>query len=287
MSQKILVTGATGTIGSFVIEQLRSKGADFVALVRNENKAEALESKGVKTVIADFGDRQSMVDAMNGIDKLFLLSVTSPEIPKLQANATDAAKGNGVRHIVKISARGAAPDSDIGITRFHARAEAYIRDSGIPFTFIRPESFMQNLIFDRETIRDQGSIYAQTGDGKIAMVDARDIAAAASIALLNDGHEGKTYELTGPEAVSYHDIASTFSKVLGRTVRYIPVTSVQARSSMLEAGMPAWLVEDLVAVGKLHASGLAGELSPDLERVTGSKGHSVEDFIRDYIHLFK
>jgi len=287
MSQKILVTGATGTIGSFVIEQLKVRGADLTALARSENKAEALQKKGYKTVIGDFEDKDSMLKALDGMDKLFLLSVTSPNIPVLQGTATDAAKESGVKHIVKISARGADPGSEVVIPRVHAQAEAYIRNSGIPYTFLRPEAFMQNLIFERETIHEQSTIYAQTGEGKIAMIDARDIAAAAVEALLSDDHHGKTYVLTGPEAISYHDVAAAFSNALGRKIKYVPVTSVQARSSMLEAGMPSWLVEDLVAVGLLHAAGHASPRSPDLEHITGSKGRSVTDSIADYLDLFR
>lgn len=286
MNTKILVTGATGTIGSLVTNELMKKGADFVALVRNEEKADTLRKKGIDTVVGDFGDKESLKNALDGVGKIFLLSVTSPEIPRLQGNVTDVAKEKGVHHIVKISAQGAAPDSKIGITRFHYQAEKYIRESGVPFTFIQPQAFMQNLIFDKETILQQGHIYAQAGEGEISMVDARDIADVAVEALLNDGHEGKTYVLTGPEAISYGKIAEVFSNALKRQIAYVPVTSVQARSSMLEAGMPDWLVEDLVAVNMEHAAGLANSVSPDVEKVTGRKALSIEDFVRDYIQLF-
>ena len=287
MNTKILVTGATGTIGSSVMDGLRKKGAEFVALVRTEEKALNLNKKGIDAVIGDFGDKESLRKALDGVGKIFLLSVTSPEIPRLQGNVVDVAREKGIRHIVKLSAQGAAPDSKIGIARFHYQTEQYIRKSGIPFTFLQPQAFMQNLIFDKDTILQQGDIYAQAGEGKIAMVDARDIAAVAVEALLNDGHEGKTYVLTGPEAISYYDIAEAFSKALGRTITYIPVTSVQSRSSMLEAGMPDWLVEDLVAVNLEHAAGLAEAVSPDVEKVTGRKGYTIQDFVKDYIHLFK
>lgn len=287
MNSKILVTGATGTIGSFVVEQLQERGASFVALARNEEKAEALRGKGISAVIGDFADVASLHHALEGVDKVFLLSVTSPEIPRLQGNVVDAAKEKGIRHIVKISAQGANLNSNIGIARFHAEAEAYIRKSGVPFTFLQPQSFMQNLIFDKETIREQGQIFGQVGEGRIAMVDARDIAAVAVEALLNEGHEGKTYVLTGPEAISYTDIAQVFTRALNRQITYIPVTSVQSRSSMLEAGMPGWLVEDLVAVNLQHAAGMAATVSPDVEKVTGRKALTVDDFVRDFIHLFQ
>ena len=287
MNPKILVTGATGTIGSFVIDELMEKGADFKVLARTHDKARPFLERGIDASIGDFNDVPSMEAALEGVDKIFLLSVTSPEIPRLQGNVARAAARMGVRHIVKVSAHGTAPDSAIGIARFHAQAEEAIRESGIPFTFLRPQSFMQNLIFDRETINDRGEIYNHAGDGRIAMIDARDIAAAAAVTLLNEGHEGQTYELTGPDAISYYQVADTFKEVLGKPVKYIPVTSVHARSSMMEAGMPAWLVEDLVNVGLAHAAGYAAEVSPDLEHLTGSRGHTIRDFISDFKHLFE
>ena len=287
MNTSILVTGATGTIGSFILEQLQARGADFIALARTKEKANDLESRGIRSVVGDFANRSSMVSALKGIDRLFLLSVTSPEIPKLQGNVTDAAREAGIGHIVKVSARGASLNSPVGIRRFHAESEEYIRKSGIPFTFLQPEAFMQNLIFDRETIRQQGAIYAQGGDGRVPMIDARDIASAAVASLLDPGHEGKTYVLTGPEAVSYHEIATTLTEKLGKPVKYIPVTSVQSRGSMLEAGMPGWLVEDLVAVSTEQAAGLASEVSPDLMKVTGKRGLTIRDFVQDYLHMFQ
>ena len=287
MNSKILVTGATGTIGSFVIELLRDKDADFVALVRSKEKAGSLNEKGIQTVIGDFSDIVSLDKALDGIDKVFLLSVTSPKTPRLQGNVVDIARHKGIKHIVKVSAMGASLDSKIGIARFHAQTEKYIRESGVPFTFLQPHSFMQNLIYDSGTIREQGEIYAQMGDGKIGMVDARDIAAVAVEVLMHEGHEGKTYMLTGPEAISYYDIADAFTKALGNKVKYIPVTSVDSRSAMLEAGMPGWLVEDLVEVNREYTAGLASEISHDVEKVTGRKGHTIAEFVNDFIHLFK
>ncbi len=208
---KILVTGATGTIGSFVCQGLKEMNADFTAMVRSEEKAKTLNEKGIETVIGDLSDTASLENALSGMDKVFLLSVTSPESPKLQGNLVRVAKEKGVKHIVKVSALGTSLDSKFGIGRYHAMTERDIRDSGIAYTFLQPHSFMQNLIFDSATIKEQSAIYAPMADGKIGMVDARDIAAVAVKALSEEGHEGKTYILTGPKAISYYDIAKALS----------------------------------------------------------------------------
>ncbi len=287
MSSKILVTGATGTIGSFVCEQLKAVNADFTALVRSEEKAKTLNEKGIKTVIGDFSDIASLKKAIEGIDKVFLLSVTSPESPKLQGNLVRVAKEKGVKQIVKVSALGTSLDSKFGIGRYHAMTEKDIRESGVPYTFLQPHSFMQNLIFDSGTIKEQGAIYAPMADGKIGMVDARDIAAVAVKALTENGHEGKTYVLTGPKAISYNDIAKTFSKALGKEIKYVPVSSEDAHKGMIDSGMPKWLADDLTGLNKVFAAGHASDVSPDVEKVTGRKAHSIEDFVNDFKEFFK
>lgn len=286
MRPKILVTGATGTIGSFVVENLQKSGADFIALARTEEKAKSLNEKGISTVLGDLADVESLRTAMNGIDKLFLLSVTSPESPKLQGNAVMVAKEKGIKHIVKISARGADPNATFNIGRFHGETEEDIRQSGIPFTFVRPHSFLQNLLFEAGTIKNENAIYASMAEGKIPMVDARDIAAVASTALLESGHEGQCYIVTGPKAISYHDVASELSNQLGRTIKYTPISLEEGHKSMIDAGMPEWLTNDITALNKVYGENKATEVSLDVEKVTGKKPIAFEKFIADYLESF-
>ncbi|MEZ5199572.1 MAG: SDR family oxidoreductase [Bacteroidales bacterium] len=287
MGSKILVTGATGTIGSFVVENLQKANADFIALVRSEEKAKSLNDKGILTVIGDLEDIESLRNAMSGIDKLFLLSVTSPESPKLQGNAVKVAKEKGIKHIVKISARGANPDATFNIGRFHGETEEDIRQSGIPFTFVQPHSFLQNLLFEAGTIKNENAIYASMADGKIPMVDARDIAAVASKALMETGHEGQSYIVTGPRAISYHDIASELSNQLGRSIKYISTSLEEGYKSMMDAGMPGWLADDITALNKVYGENKATEVSHDVEKVTGNKPIGLNKFIADYLDSFK
>jgi len=287
MSLKILVTGATGTIGSFVCEQLKKVNADFIALVRSEEKAKDLNEKGVKTVIGDFSEISSLENALKGIDKVFLLSVTSPESPKLQGNLVKVAKEKGVKRIVKLSVRGAASDSEIGILRYHAITEKDIQDSGIAYTFLQPHSFMQNLVFDAESIKSQNAIFGPMGDGKIGMVDAHDIAAVAVKALTEDGHERKTYVLTGAKALSFYDISNAFTFFLERDIKYIPISAEDAHQGMLDAGMPEWLANDLTAINKIYASGQGSEISNDIEKVTGKRPRLLKEYLNDYIDLYK
>ena len=268
---KILVTGATGTIGSFVVKGLKHIKADFVAMVRSEEKAKALNEKGIETVIGDLEDIKSLKEALTGIDKVFLLSVTSPDSPKQQGNLVKVAKEKGVKHIVKISARGTALDADFNIGRWHAVTESEIKESGISYTFLHCHSFLQNLFFEEGTIKNENAIYSSMGDGKIGMVDARDIAAVAIHTLTVEGHENKTYTLTGPKAVSYYDVAKSLTKELKREIKYVPVELEAARKGMIEAGMPEWLADDLTTVNKIYSEDKGSELSGDIEKMTGQK----------------
>jgi uncharacterized protein YbjT (DUF2867 family) len=287
MNPKILVIGATGTIGGSVCKFLQSENADFVALARNEEKAKSLQQKGFKTVIGDLSDKISLRNAMEGVDKIFLLSVTSPDIPILQGNAAQAATESGIKHIVKISVRGALVNANFNIGRFHGEAEMEIRKLGIPFTFLQPHSFLQNLFFDRQSIVEQNAIYSSMGEGKIPMIDTRDIAEVAVKALLSNGHEGKSYILTGPEAISYHDIVRELTNVLGRKIDYISQTPEEGRRVMISWGMPDWLVDDMVSLNKIYGANQAAEVSPAVEQVLGRKPIPLQKFIRDYKGKFE
>ncbi|MCF8368458.1 MAG: SDR family oxidoreductase [Bacteroidales bacterium] len=287
MEPKILVTGATGTIGSFVVDLLKDKKANFVAMVRNQEKAKPFKEKGIKTVVADFSKPALLERALEGIHKIFLLSVTSPEAPALQASLVEKAFEARVQHIVKVSVRGADPNANFNIGRWHGETEEVIRKSLISYTFLQPHSFLQNLLFDAQSIREEGKIYSMQGDGQIPMVDARDIASVAVKALLEPGHEKASYVLTGPQSISYHDIAREFSVALDKDVEYIKQSTEEGISAMLEAGMPRWLADDMAYLNTRYANNEDSDVSPVIEKVLGTKAHNLVDFIQDYIHIFK
>ncbi len=286
MDSKILVTGATGTIGSFVVDFLKEKNADFIAMVRNEQKRQPFKNKGIKSVVADFDSPKLLEEALKGIQKVFLLSVTSPDAPRLQATLIQKAKEAGVKHIVKVSVRGADKNADFNIGKWHGESEEMIKESGIAWTFLQPHSFLQNLLFDAESIREKGKIFSMQGDGKIPMVDARDIAAVAVKVLLDPGYENKSYVLTGPVSISYHDIAYEFSVALNREIEYVKQTPEEGHAAMLAAGMPSWLANDMAKLNRRFANNEDNDVSPDVEKVLGRKPHNLLDFIQDYIELF-
>ncbi len=230
MANTILVTGATGTVGSFLVRKLGAAGVPARALVRSREKAEAVERLGLEAVVGDLDKPETLAPALAGIERVFLLSAPEERQAELQNNLVHAARDAGVRHIVKLSAIGVGGELDaISLGRIHRETEEEIERAGLAHTHLRPNGFMQNSFMFAATIKAQGTFYAPFGEAKVSYVDARDVAAVAFHALTADGHEGKAYEITGPQALSYHDMARELSSVLGREVKYVEVPIGRAR----------------------------------------------------------
>ena len=233
----ILITGGTGTTGSEVVRQLAATGARFRALVRNREKAASIRLPGVELVTGDLSKPVSLPPALGGVDRVFILSSPDPRQVEQQGNLVEAARKAGVRHVIKFSAMTADPNSPSRFPRWHGQTEQQIRASGMAWTFLRPTFFMQNLLGLADMVRS-GTIYQPAADSKAAFVDARDIAAVGVKALTESGHEGKAYDITGPQLLSYHDIARILSEVTGKPVKYQDIPRDAARQAMLGMGMP-------------------------------------------------
>jgi uncharacterized protein YbjT (DUF2867 family) len=283
----ILITGATGTTGSALVKQLSKKGERVRAFVRNLDKAKALKGLNVELTKGDLSDVASIDAAMKGVDRVFVLSSFDPKQAELQGNVVKAAKRAGAKRIVKMGALGTAPDSHIGVARWHAQTEKEIEDSGLEYTHLHPSLFMQFSFVNAPTIKSHGAFYGSFRDGKISMVDARDIAAVAAVTLTEHGHAGKTYTITGPEALSMDDVAGKIGDAIGKTVKYVDVPPEASRKTMLENGMPDWFADDLLKLAEVFAAGHASEVVPTVEQVTGTKARSFDQFVKDFADAFK
>jgi uncharacterized protein YbjT (DUF2867 family) len=189
---------------------------------------------------------------------------------------------------VKVAAYGTSPDSPFNLARWHAEVERTIARSGIAWTNLHPHYFMENfLMFHAGSIRAEGRFYAPLRDGRIPMIDTFDIGAVAARCLTTEGHAGKTYDLTGPAALSHAEAAAILSQVLGRTITYVAVPAAAAAQGMREHGMPDWLVEGLGVLFEVYASGAAARVSPDVERILGRPPRSFEAFVREHAVAFR
>ncbi|RCR70693.1 SDR family oxidoreductase [Larkinella punicea] len=287
ISPSILITGATGTIGSELATQLSAKGIPFRALVRSLENAEKLaQLDGAELVVGDLNDPESLVRALDGIERAFLLTNSSEQAETLQMNFVAVAQQAGVKHIVKLSQFAADLHSPVRFLRYHAAVEQKIRESGLSFTFLRPNLFMQALLGFRDPIVNQGKFFATAGDARISAVDIRDIAAVAVEALTMPGHVGKTYDLTGPEALTHQQMAAHFSDILGRPVLYIDVPPAHLRQALLSVGFPEWQADGLIEDYAHYARGEASAVSSAIQEVTGKPARDFKSFVRDYALVF-
>ncbi len=288
MGDKILVTGATGTVGSQVVKQLKEKGASFRAAAHSPASAEKLKGDGVDSVLMDFSKPDTLQESLDGIDSLFFLSAMTPDFVEAGGNVIDSAKKAGVTRIVRLSGLGADAEPGIKLSRLHREVEKMIESSGIAYSFLRPNSFMQNYSnMYAQTVKTQNAFYLPHGDAGMSLIDARDIARVAVKALTEDGHEGEAYELTGPDAISNAEIAEILSTLTGRKINYVDVTEEQAKNGMKEAGMPDWFIEMLMELYAINKAGYTAAVSPTVETVTGNKPISFRQFAEDHIDAFK
>lgn len=285
MSNTILVTGATGNVGSQVVQQLVASGIMPRVAVRSMNKAESLKKAGAEPVEMDLERPETVQSALTGVDKVFLVSPFVPNMVELTAILIEAAKRANVQQIVKLSA---LAQPGIALSKWHSEMENAITSSNIPFTFLRPNGFMQNFVNAMaETIKSDNAFYLNAGDGKVSFVDTRDIASVAVAALITSGHEGQSYTITGAEALSHAESASILSQVLGRTINYIDVPEDVVRQGMQGAGMPEPTVNALLELYASYKAGQSATVSPVVEQVTGKQPISFEQFAKDYAEVWQ
>ena len=286
----ILVTGATGQIGSALVRELAAARAKFRALVRSAGKAETVREAGGEAVVGDFADTGALRGALAEIRALFLLTPTAPDKVAIESRIAEEAVRAGVSYIVKLSALGADARDPALFTRLHGEAERRIDALGVPRTFLRPSFFMQNYLLYADTIRSHGAIFAPAGEARHADIDARDIAAVAARVLTEKGHAGRTYELTGPEAQSLADGARKIGKITGRDVRFVDVPPDDARKAMTTAGLSEWLANGMIDLyawfqrGEGTNNGSAVTLA--VEEVLDRPPRAFEQYVRENVQAF-
>jgi uncharacterized protein YbjT (DUF2867 family) len=297
----ILVTGATGTVGNEVVKQLVSSSDHnnivIRAAVHSQDKADNFKiyGKSVETVNMDYNKPETIADALNHVDKLFLLTLPAPDMAVYSNLLEEIREYNGnINHIVKLSSMAAAAEkTGLGtiIGRIHREEEKIIEESKIPFTFLRPPAFMQNFITQfGYTIRTQDAFYVPAGDAKISFIDARDIAAVSVKALTSNDNQqyiGKAYMITAQEAISYGQAAEILSKQVGRRISYVDIPEEDSRKGMKQNGMDDWLIDAIMEFYTIIKAGHASKTTNEVEQIIGRKPISFSQFAKDYAEFFR
>lgn len=282
----ILVTGATGSNGTEIVKRLASRNVQVRAMVRNRDRASAIAVPNVEVVEGDFDRPATLFSALASVERAFLLTNSSERAEAQQIAFINAARQSGVKHIVKLSQFGADASSTGRFQRYHAAVEAALRASGIAYTILRPNLFMQGLLNFRSTIATQGTFYAAASDAKVSAVDLRDIAEVAVAALTEAGHEGRIYELTGPQALTHAEMAERLSAVLGHRIAFVDILPEAMRDTLLSVGFPVWQADGLLEEYALYRRNEAAAVTPGVHNAISKDPHSFEAFARDYATLF-
>ena len=283
----ILVSGANGLNGFKVAAALSKMKAPVRALVRREPNAALAALPGVEIVKGDMSQPETLAPAFHGADHAMLISSAAEDMVSVQKNFIDAAKAAGVRHVVKLSGIIPGLDSPFRFARMHAEVEAYLEASGLAFTHLRAGEFMESYFRQLRNIVSQGKLLLPMEDAKIATLDTDDIAAAAALVLTAAGHEGKTYHLTGPEALTMHEIAAKISAATGEPVSYFNVAPQGAKDAQLAAGRPPYLVEGIAELFAERRKGAESKVYPDLPALLGRPAGSFDAFAARYAAVFK
>ena len=285
----ILIMGATGTIGRDMVRMLTGMGIPVRAMTRDPERARALPGfERAEVVFGEAARPDTLAAACAGVEKMMFVPPTVENWGALQRNMIAAARSSSVRHVVHISTMGVSPDEPSMTLSLHHDGERELEKSGMAFTHLRANAFMQNMLsFYLPTIKATGVFYQCTGNAPMAHVDTRDLAEIAVLALTRDGHRDKTYELTGPEALNYDQVAELLSAELGRTIRHVDLSAADYEQGLIAAGVPAWLATELVNLyGKgYYGTGKAGHVTDTVRTLLGREPRSFRQFIRDHAAL--
>lgn len=290
MPTTILVTGATGNVGTELIKALSNRDLTVRAGVHSIIKGDRLRqlNPDVQLVEIDYSKPETLHVALTGVDRLFLITPFSDDQVAVARRVIDAARQAGVQHIVRLSAAGADAEPGIQLGRWHREVEQYLEQSGVAYTILRPGSFMQNFInYNAEAICHEGKLYMPLGDAKVSYIDVRDIAATAAHILSADPreHQGKAYELSGPQALSTAEVAAAIGRATGQPVIYVDVSEEAARQAMSQS--PAWMRDAMMELYGISKAGYTAGTTPTVEDITGCAPRTFEQFAHDNSFRFQ
>lgn len=279
---KIFVTGATGNIGTHLVNYLREFEVPFTA------GSSSIEKQEFPTAKIDFEDKQSLKTAFQGHQLLFLLTSDSEKSKNWVANAIEVAKEVGIKHIVRSSGIGAEPSSDYFVFSELGEIEKMVKNSGLDYTIIQPNSFFQNFAtFQNQTVKN-GSVFLPHENAKVSYVDVRDVALATATVLKNaDEHKSKTYVITGGKAITDQELLNEIGKVLDSQINYISVSDQDTIETFKKYNMPEHNIKQLISLYQADRNGKTEHVSPDFKNLTKQNQRTAEDFATDYQNYWK
>jgi uncharacterized protein YbjT (DUF2867 family) len=279
----MIFIATAGKVGSEAARLIAQRGVPVRVLVRDPEKAAALGQAGVDLAQGDLDDPASIDVAMRDVTSVVLVS---PAVPAQELNVVDSAVRAGVGHVVKVTSK-ASPDSPIARQRGQAQIEAGLIASGLGYTLLRNNFYMQNFLMMAPAIAQTGGFVSSAGAGQVGLVDARDVGAVvAEIALSPGAHAAKTYWLSGPELLSYGDVAAVLSTVLGRPIVFSARTVEQDKQAMMSVGVPEPIAAMNALAVSLVAEGDSAWLSEDVATILGRRPRTFEAFATDHAAAF-
>lgn len=285
----ILITGATGHLGTATVEHLlkKTKAENIVALARSEEKAKVLRDKGIEVRIGDFDDIASLNKAMQGIEKVLLISTIDHNRLQQHKNVVDAARRAGVRHIAYtgVSMKDLSTSAITGLMESHFQTEDYIRSSGMSFTLLRNTLYTDVIPFYvGEQVFETG-IYFPAGTGSVPFALRNEMGEAIANVLLQDGHENKTYAITGNALYSFRDIADELSTLSGKTVTYTDANATDYADKLKQANVPEYVIYMLGGFGADIKNKQFEIVSNDLEALLGRKPSALKEGLKRIYNL--
>ena len=279
-----LITGATGNVGSLVVERLIERGERPRIFVRDAQKARARYGDQVDAFAGDLADTETLKAALAGADALLLLN-SGPELAERDEAAANAARAAGVKNLVKLSSHDARVQG-VGTGVWHARGEAAIRRSGVPFTFVQPSGFMSNALFWARSIKTEGVVRTCTGDGKIPFIHPQDIADVATKALTTRAYLGEFLPITGPEALSYAEMMAKIGAAIGKALRFEAISEEEERQKMIGSGDPPEVVAAHLSIYRAIREGRLATVTDTVERILGRNPITFDQWVQENVTVF-
>ena len=285
----LLVTGATGRTGAGVVRHLLAAGEEVRVLVRDADKAKKTfeDEDGVEIVAGAFDDATVLAQAFDGVDIAFLALGSSPDQIRLEKAIIDGAVAAELPHLVKLSSIATSHDSALFVGRLHAEVEDHLVASGLAHTLLRPASYANNLFYAAKSVATQNSWSGAAPTGRVAYIDIRDLSEAAALVLRDPALHGKTYDLSGPDAYTFPEIAGLLSRILGHDVTYVPVSPDERRAALLGSGVSEWFTELLLSLETSAEAGQVGTVTTTLKKLLGHEPWTVEEFLIENATRFR